>query len=72
MKKLVIILVCMALIGCAEIVTVLDTFYPPDPICNAESVGTYWPEKRKLCVKTTNGYQWIWTLIEPKYERRTK
>lgn len=59
MKKLIIILACVLLWGCAETIAILDVIYPPDPVCNAENAGSYW--NGKVCMKDigVGYYRWI-------------
>ena len=58
MKRLAMILMLLALCGCAGVGAVLDTIYPPDPPCNQSNAGDYWDGQ--FCVHDVGTGYWRW------------
>jgi hypothetical protein len=60
MKKIIVLLVALLFVGCAEVLPILDIFTPlaPVPVCDKDSVGATY--KGQQCLKYSDGsYRWV-------------
>jgi len=65
-KRLIFLLMVLALAGCAELkvaADIVDIFVPdPDPVCSEKTRGDVWQngDKGMICAKIPGGYEWVY------------